>query len=197
MPDTKPFLQLAFNAFDTLNSQDPNTEEVAGTLRPKESLYAERMTHRLNVFAPNAIEALQLAARCQHIERWTILRTDFPEGLQGYNQWRGTLSKFHAQRAFDILLGIGYDESTCKRVSELLQKKRLKLDPEAQTLEDVICLVFLEHYLNRFAEKHDEAKLIDIIRKTWKKMSTEGHTAALSLNLTDSLQNLVGKALSQ
>lgn len=188
-------LQAALNAFDAANRQDPNCEIHNGKSHPKELIYAERMSQSLALFAPDASEVLQLAARCQHIERWLFPRANFPMNLQGYNSWRTGLNKFHAKRAGEIMLGAGFDEKIIHRVGELLLKKRLKLDPEVQVLEDVVCLVFIEYYLADFALKHEESKLLNIIRKTWKKMSPKGHSAALALNLPKNLLQLVGKAL--
>ena len=193
---TSPSLDQAFAAFDKANQEDPNQETVNGKSHPKECLYAQRMTERLNVFNPEASAALQLAARSQHIQRWKIARKDYPEGRQGYKRWRSDLAKFHADTAGNLLADLNFDEETIARVKDLLQKKQLKRDPEAQALEDVICLVFLEYYLEDFATKHSEEKLIDIIQKTWRKMSEQGHAAALQLPLGDTMLALVQKALA-
>lgn len=76
------------------------------------------------------------------------------------------------------MLAAGYDEQTIERVQTLLLKKGLKQDAEVQTLEDVICLVFLKYYLADFAEKHSEEKVADILQKTKRKMSARGLEAA-------------------
>lgn len=186
----------AIARFDAANAEDPNIEQADGQDYPKELLYARRMTARLEQFAPEASEAVQLAARCQHIRRWTVPRSDYPMNREGYKAWRTGLAKFHAETAAEILREVGYDEETIDRVSTLLRKKRLKLDPEVQLLEDVICLVFLEHYFADFARKHEDEKIIDIIRKTWRKMSPRGHEAALALDLPAAVLPLVEKALA-
>lgn len=187
---------LAFQAFDAANSADPNKEMWQGKVYPKEVLYAQRMTKRLDIFLPNASEALHLAARCQHICRWEIPRSDFPMTRTGYNQWRSKLRLFHAAKAASLLEEIGYEQTIIDRVKFLVLKKRLKRDAETQALEDVICLVFLEHYFDDFAKKHEEEKLIDILRKTWAKMSENGQAAALQLSLSDSGVELIQKALN-
>lgn len=189
-------LQTVLDAIDELNTQDPNTEMAEGVNHPKELLYSQRMSKQLLAFCPEASELLQIAARAQHIQRWTLPRSDYPMDRSGYKQWRTTLAKFHADTTADLMATAGYSEADQARVKFLLQKKSLKTDTEVQTLEDVICLVFIEHYLTRFAEKHSEEKLIDIIRKTWAKMSDTGHAAALQLPLSESLLALVGKALA-
>jgi hypothetical protein len=183
-------------AFDTANMQDPNHEMVDGKPLPKEWIYAQRMSEHLHQFCESPSEALQLAARSQHICRWKIPRSDYPMDKQGYKKWRMDLAKLHGDIAGDIMLQQGYDELMVARVKDLLLKRSLKRDEEVQQLEDVVCLVFIQYYLEDFASKHDEAKLIDIIRKTWNKMSSQGHEAALKLPLPDSMLVLVGKALA-
>jgi len=115
---------------------------------------------------------------------------------QGYHQWRTTLYSFHADEAARILHEVGYDDATIDRVRSLLRKEKLKADPQTQALEDVICLVFLENYFADFAIKHEEEKVIGILRRTWKKMSERGRAAALELPLTPEARRLVEKALT-
>ena len=189
-------LQAAFQLFDAANQQDPNTEIFQGKTYPKELLYALRMTEQLNTFAPNASEALQLTARCQHICRWEIPRDSFEMNREGYLRWRLELKKFHADKAESILVKVGYSEETIKKVRFLLEKKQLKKNEDTQTLEDVICLVFLAYYFEPFANKHPEEKTIDILQKTWRKMSDKGHKAALQLPLSKNALELVTKAIS-
>ena len=192
---SKSRFAAAIAAFDEANGEDPNLVEHAGEAVPKELLYARRMTAWLERLGPDASEPLRLAARAQHIRRWTIPRDTYPPGRDGYRRRRIDLAKFHARTAREILAAVGYDEATMARVESLLRKQRLKLDPEVQMLEDVICLVFLEFYFADFATQHDEAKLIGILRKTWAKMSPRGHEAALALGLPAPLRALVEKAL--
>ncbi len=189
--------EAAIARFDAANAEDPNTEMFAGETYPKELLYAQRMTAWLHKLMPDASEGLRLAVRCQHIRRWVIPRRDYPMTRTGYLRWRTTLYKFHAQTAGEILHEVGYDEETIQRVQSLLRKERLKRDPEVQGLEDVICLVFLESYLADFATQHDEDKLLDILRKTWKKMSPHGHEAALALDMAPDVHVIVEKALAE
>ena len=195
MPPSDRFRQ-AIGRFDAANREDPNREVADGVEQPKELLYARRMTACLDRFGPNAPEPVRLAARCQHIRRWTIPRTDYPEGRDGYRRWRTDLARFHASTAAAILREVGYDDAVVARVESLLKKERLKTDPAVQLLEDVICLVFLEHYLSDFVPKHDEEKLLGVLRKTWRKMSGNGRQAALELNLSAELRALVERAIS-
>lgn len=184
-------------AFDEANSHDPHLERVGEKQVPKELLYAQRMTEMLDDFAPDASEALRLAARCQHIRRWEIPRETYPMDRKGYLLWRTELKKMHGEIAAGIMQKHGYDEDTIQRVVELLQKRRLKTDPEVQTLEDVICLVFLKYYFPEFAAKHPDEKIIEIIQKTWKKMSEKAHKAALKLSFPEKEGKLIEKALGE
>ena len=188
-------LLLAFKYFDEANKQDPNTEIFEGTTYPKEVLYGIRMTERLNAFDHNASEALRLTARCQHICRWEIPRESYEMNREGYLRWRQELKKFHATKAASILEDVGYNKETIDNVKFLLQKKQPKKNEETQTLEDVICLVFLEFYFEPFAHKHPEDKTIDILQKTWRKMSPKGQEAALKLPLSKFSLDLITKAL--
>ena len=195
MPPSEQF-DRAIERFDAANREDPNLEVADGVEQPKELLYARRMTAGFDRFSPDAPEAVRLAARCQHIRRWTIPRTDYPEGRNGYRRWRTDLARFHASTATAILREVGYDDATVARVESILRKERLKTDPDVQLLEDVICLVFLEHYLSDFAPKHDEEKLLEVLRKTWLKMSDDGRRAARALDLAPDLRALVARVIA-
>ena len=190
----------AIAAFDEANGEDPNLVVDHGATYPKELLYARQMTRWLDRLVPDASEALRLAARCQHIRRWKIPRGDYPMDRAGYLKWRTELKHFHARLAGEILAHVGYDDGTIAdgtiaRVQSLLRKEKLKRDPESQQLEDVVCLVFLENHLVDFAERHAEEKVVDIVRKTWIKMSPAGHEAALALELPPEARALIEKAL--
>ena len=184
MPDDAARFGRAIARFDAANAADPNRETLDGREHPKELVYAERMTAMLARFAADAPEIVRLAARCQHVERWKIPRGDYPMDRIGYLQWRKRLNKFHAEVAGDILRDVGYDAPTIGRVATLLKRESLKSDPEAQMLEDVVDLVFLESYLADFVATHgqyDLAKFTDILAKTAKKMSARGREAAVAL----------------
>jgi hypothetical protein len=190
----------AITSFDALNAQDPNQVIVNGITVPKELLYGQRMSNMLARYAPDASETLRLAARSQHIQRWMIPRTDYPMTKPGYMQWRTKLKSFHAEVASRILKEHGYDELTIQRVSALLKKDNLHSDIEAQTLEDVIVLAFLEHDLEAFVQKYSdysEDKLMTILRKSYLKMSDKGRAAALTLiKIPENLLPLVLKAVT-
>ena len=194
MIDSEKFTK-AIELFDAANASDPNKEIVGGKEFPKEFLYAERMTQQLNAFAPDSSEALQLTVRCQHICRWEIPRDSYEMNRAGYLNWRKDLKDFHAKKASEILKSIDYDAQTVADVAFLLLKKQLKKNTDTQTLEDVVCLVFLDFYFLKFSKKYSEEKLIGIIQKTWKKMSEKGRKAALELKLPASALALITKAL--
>ena len=197
-PATKtPDLAAAFAAFDRANAADPHLEDSEDGPQAKELLYGRRMSACLAEVYPEASVELQLAARAQHLERWRTPRNSYPEGRVGYLTWRRDLKAFHAERAAEILRDLGFDETVIARVGALLRKERLKQDPESQALEDVACLVFLTHHFAAFAEGHDESKLVDILRKTWRKMSERGRQAALALPLEGRPLQLVQAALAE
>jgi hypothetical protein len=185
--------------FDAANAEDPSRELVAGREHPKALLYAQRLTAMLARFVPEASEALRLAARCQHVQRRKIPRADYPMTRAGYHQWRTRLRDFHAALAEATLAEVGYDAAAIARVCSLIRKERLKTDVEAQALEDVVALVFLESYLAEFAAAHGdygEAKLVDILTKTAKKMSPRGRGAALTqIDVPNALAPVVRKAI--
>jgi hypothetical protein len=186
----------AIRLFDAANSEDPNLEPGPdGQPMPKELLYAQRMSACLAHVAPNAPEAVQLAARAQHIRRWHIPRSDYPMTRPAYHQWRNALKKYHAELAGQLMAQAGYEPELIERVQQLLQKQRLKDDPEVQLLEDVICLVFLEYYFLPFAAQHPEEKVVEIVQKTWPKMTERGHALALQLPFSPEALALVKKAL--
>lgn len=169
----------AVEAFDRANAEDPNREGG----RPRELVQAERLEAWVRRLEPEASEALRLAARCQHIRRWTIPRSRFPEGREGYLRWRAALAEFHAETAARILREAGYDGQTIERVRRLNLKRGLKRDRDVQTLEDALCLAFLEGQFAEFSARTDEAKMVEILRKTWMKMSDRGRAEALRLRL--------------
>jgi hypothetical protein len=191
---TIPFLN-ASAWIDAENEADPNNEIYQDITYPKELLYSDRMYEKLMTFQPSASEAVQIAAKAQHICRWKMPRETYPMDRVGYLKWREDLKKFHAKTTAEILKKAGYEDTFIDRVSFLIEKKLLKKDEETQLLEDVICLVFLEFYLDPFVHKHDTEKLKNIILKTWNKMSDKGHQEALKINFTPENLQLIKDSL--
>ena len=186
---------------DAANSEDPNQEMADGKDWPKELLYSHRMTDMQQRFAPDADDAMKLAMRAQHIQRWKSRRDAYPMDRIGYLQWRKDLYKIQAQTAADLLAQAGYDEDVIERVRNAVAKKAIKENPDTQLLEDVTDLVFIEHYMLAFVGRHpdyDEEKWLDIIRKTWNKMSDRAQQFALSggVKLPEPLVPLVQKAVA-
>lgn len=199
---TSRLYQAAIAAFDRANSEDPNREIVDGREYPKELLYAQRMTGMQERFAPEASEAVKLACRAQHIRRWEHPRSDYPMDKKGYLLWRTHLYKFHAGTAGALMKQAGYDDAMTDRVQAIIGKKDLKSNPETQMMEDVVGLVFIEHYMLHFAQQkpdYDEAKWLLIIRKTWDKMSERAHAFALAgqIALPEALTPLILKAIKE
>ncbi len=188
-------LQRAISEIDAANAFDPTRIADAGANRPAALVYGERMSAVLKRFCPDAGELLCLAARAQHIQRWTIPRQDYRMDRAGYLQWRNHLKQRHAKLAGAIMARCGYGDVEIARVQSLLRKENLKRDTEAQAIEDVACIVFLEFYSDDFAAKHDEEKVIGILRKTWTKMSGSGRDHALALPLSPRVHRLIGAAL--
>jgi hypothetical protein len=197
---TQELYQAAIVAFDQANEEDPNKEMSDGKEYPKELLYARRMSDMQARYAPEASEAVKLAVRAQHIQRWKVPRSNYPMDKQGYLQWRTGLYKFHAETAGRIMQEAGYDDAMIARVKPIVSKKGLKVNAETQLMEDVVDLVFIEHYLTAFVAQHpeyDEAKWVQIIRRTWQKMSTRAHEFALAgkIKLPEALVPLILKAV--
>ena len=185
----------ALRRFDEENARDPNTENAGGVARPRELLYARRLSDRVLQLCPEASEALRLAARCQHLCRWEIPRNSYPMNRAGYLQWRANLKKFHAQKAGGILREVGYPEEVICRVQDLNLKRNFPGDPEARVLEDALCLVFLEHQFADLAARAAEAKVVNALKKSWQKMTPAARAEALKLNYGEREKALLEQAL--
>lgn len=198
---TQQKFDTAIQLIDTANSEDPNQVTSNGKDWPKELLYSHHMSDMQQRYAPDADDAMKLALRAQHIQRWKSPRSDYPMNRKGYHQWRTNLYTFHAETVAALLVEAGYEDDFIERVKLAVSKKSLKTNPDTQLLEDVTALVFIEHYMLDFAGKHpeyDEEKWIDIIRRTWNKMTEHAHEFALTGNikLPESLVPLIQKAVS-
>ncbi len=200
MAHLSPRLDAVIADIDAANAQDPRQDVVAGTPRPREVVYSERMSDCLPRLYPDASEALRIAARAQHIRRWEIPRQDYPLGRAGYNAWRTACREHHATLVSTIMRRHGYADDEIAQVVKIIRKEQLKRDPESQALENVVAVVFVQHYLDEFAASHpdyDDAKLADILKKTLRKMDSTGHAAAFALPLPAATLRLVNMALQQ
>ena len=192
----KERFQRAIALFDKHNAADPNVERTENGPEARELFFAARLTEWVERLKPDASEALQLAARCQHICRWEIPRSDYPMNRAGYLQWRTKLKSFHAEKAGAILKEVGYDEEKVRQVKELNLKKNFPKDPDSQVLEDALCLVFLQFQFAELAQKAGEEKTVNALRKSWGKMSKTGRKAALRLKFGPREKGLLEKALT-
>ena len=187
-------LQDVLARIDEANRKDPHAETEEGVAHPKELLYARRMSAWLERLRPDATDALRIAVRAQHLERWAIPRDRFPPGRTGYLRWRTTLGAHHAERTAGLMREAGFGDGTIASVAALLRKEglaRAAPDSDVQALEDCACLVFLEHYLAPFADRHPPAKVADILAKTWRKMSPAARAAAPGVELPPAVSALL------
>lgn len=186
--------ERAIAAIDAANADDPNTIVVGGVTRPKELAHAELMTGWVRRLDPTADDAQLLAARAHHLRRWTIPRSDYPEGRAGYLRWRTTLKKQHAAEVGEMLAACGYPDDVIARVQQIVRKEGLGVDPAVQTHEDALCLVFLETQFAALAAQLGDDKTIEVVRKTLAKMSARGLDAAGEVDFTEAERDLIRRA---
>jgi hypothetical protein len=186
----------ALRRFDEENSRDPNMVDNKGTMRPRELVYAEWLTDWVLRLCPEASEELRLAARSQHLCRWMVPRSSYPMTRVGYLRWREDLKEFHAKKTAEILSALTYPDATIARVANLNLKKGFPHDPETQTLEDALCLVFLEKQFTELASKTDDEKMIVVLRKSWTKMTASAREHAMRLAYGPHERDLLERALN-
>ena len=199
---TQQTLMNTLEAIDRANQADPNTEQVDGQQLPREYAYSLHMTRWLFALEPEPSERMQIACRAQHLERWTMPRSDYGEGRKNYYQWRLACGRMHGRRAAEIMAESGYPKEECERVETIITKRKLREDEDTQLLEDVACMVFLERYFAGFFEDNpdfDKEKWLRIVRRTWDKMSPRAHEAALKLaeGMPAHLLELLQEALAE
>lgn len=188
-------LARTISAVDAVNALDPHMIEIDGRQQPAELVYGWRITEALQRMVPKAGEHLRIAARGQHVERWKIPRTSYPEGRAGYLAWRRHQRDKQAERLGAIMAEMGYEPAAVVRVGVLIRKENMRRDAEVQTFEDVICVTFLAHYLPDFSARIDAGKLAGILAKTWRRMSPFGHEHALRLDLRPEIHRLLEHGL--
>jgi len=195
--DASERLKLAISAFDRLNAEDPNRISDGGSERPRELVHAERLSAWIERLDPSPSLPLRLAARCQHLMRWKIPRSDFPEGRGGYHRWRRRAMEFHAEQSARVLSELGFEPAVIEAVRRINQKLEMREHPDVQTMEDALCLSFIEHELEAFAAKHPDPKLTRILRETWQKMSARGRERAAELlpGLAPRIRELVERSV--
>jgi tRNAThr (cytosine32-N3)-methyltransferase len=187
---------VARRLIDQAHGADPSRARDG---RPAELAYADHMEAWLRRIVPDAPEILLLAARCQHLERWSVPRSTFPMDRPGYLSWRRSLYGKQAARAREILLGAGVPQGQADDAATWVSKTALRSNPGTQALEDAAVLVFLESEIEAFAAQHADyprEKFVDILKKTWRKMSPRAHELALGLDLPGAIAGLVREALA-
>jgi len=189
-------LDAAIAAIDAANALDPNVLMIDGTERPKEQAHAEMMTAWVLRLDTDADEAQLLAARAHHLRRWSLPRSDYPDGRAGYLRWRTALKAQHAEEVGEILAGCGYEPDLIDRVQRIIRKQDLRTDPATQTHEDALCLTFLQTQFGELADKLGDERTIGVVRKTLAKMSDQGRAEALALALSPAEVALVEQALA-
>ena len=199
---TQQIFEQAVSLMDAANSEDPNIDkDLSGKEWPKELLYSHRMADMIERYKPEADHVNQLAVRGQHIQRWKSPRDAYPMDRKGYHKWRKDLYTFHANTTAELMEKAGFEEESLERVKQSIGKIGIKVNKDTQLLEDIAGLVFIEHYMQAFADKHPEyteEKWIDIIQKTWNKMSEDAHNFSLSgdLKLPEPLIPLIQKSVA-
>lgn len=187
----------AIDRIDAANAEDPNTITVAGVERPKEQAHAEMVSAWVRKLDPDATELQLLAARAHHLRRWTVPRSDYPEGRSGYLRWRTARKQQHADEVGEILADVGYDAEEIDRVGEIIRKVALASDVQVQTHEDALCLVFLQTQIDdTLAKLDDDDHRIEVLQKTAKKMSAEALEIAGGLDYSPRSADLLGRALA-
>ena len=184
----------ARTSIDQAHAADP-TRTADG--RAAELVYGERVEAWIARLVPDAAPLLRLAARCQHLERWQTPRASFPEGKAGYLTWRRSLYVKQAERARGLLLEAGVAADQAAEVATWVSKTGLKTNPGTQALEDAAVLVFLENEITAFAAQHTSyprEKFVDILRKTWRKLSPAAQAFAAALELHPDIAELVRDA---
>jgi len=194
--DSNGCLDCILRRLDALHAQDPRQIEVDGRTVPLELMHAERMSAWLWRLTETPNPLVQIAVRAQHLQRWQLPRSDYPTGRAGYLSWRTEQGRRAAERTSRIMRECGYSEDNVSRTAKMIRKIGLGRDPGAQLVEDCACLVFLENYFADFSKQVSHAQLIDILRKTWRKMSTDAHQLALELPMSTEMRAAVEEALA-
>ncbi|MEO7035073.1 MAG: DUF4202 domain-containing protein [Polyangiaceae bacterium] len=190
--------QAAIDAFDRANAEDPHTivTNDGNVHEPRELVQARRLSAWVAELDPNASEPLRLAARCQHIRRWQIPRGAYPSGRVGYLQWRTQLARFHADTAAQLLEECGYERELVDAVRRINLKQNLRSSADSQTMEDALCLAFLQFELEEFIAKYPTEKVVEVVQKSWHKMSSQARERALLLPLSPGAFGIIERALA-
>jgi hypothetical protein len=176
------------------HSADESKEAEEGAWYPSELLYSRRMLTMLELVSPNSPNTMKLAVQCQHIKRWGIPRSDYPYDRRGYHQWRRVVMEYQLQQAQFILSSVNIDEADMLWIIDTLKNQGDKSNSESQIIVETACLVFLKWYMEPFAAKHESEKVIDIVKKTMRKMSETGLKLIPKLDLPMSVRQVLQQA---
>ncbi len=182
-------------ALDAVHALGPNMVERDGEMVAAELDYARRMSGWLARLVPAPTEAVAIAVRAQHLRRWQVARDAYPAGRAGYLAWRAERARLAAEEMAALMRDHGWSQEVIDDAVRHVRKQNLRRDAGTQILEDVACLVFLEGEFATFAPTVDEGKMVDILQKTWKKMSPLAQNLALGLAIEPTLRHLVERAL--
>ena len=187
-------LSGAIAAIDAANAADPTRIVIDGVELPKELAHADVVERWVSTLDPSADELQILAARAHHLRRWVVPRTDYPEGRSGYLRWRADHKKRQAAEVGEILAANGYEPAEIDRVATIVAKRGLGTDPQVQVHEDALCLAFIELQFDELAQQLGDDHMVEVVRKTIRKMSPSGIAAASSIDLTEHGRSILAAA---
>lgn len=194
-PDPSDRYVTAVSIIDSANAEDPNQVTVRGERLPLALAHGQLAAQWVARLAPDADEALLLAARAHHLRRWEVPRSSYPEGRAGYLRWRRDQKDRHAEQVAELLGTAGYDEATIHRVQTLVRRQRLDTESGTQTVEDAACLVFLETQLVEVSGQLERDHLIEVVNKTARKMSPAALALVDEVPLGDEARQILADAL--
>jgi hypothetical protein len=183
--------EAAAAAIDAANSDDPTIVVVRGRQAPLALIHGQLAAEWIGRLVDEPDEALLLAGRAHHLRRWQLRRDSYPDGRAGYLRWRRDQKARHATEIAVILSPHGYPPDEIERVQRLIRREPID---GVQTVEDAACLVFVETQLAGLTERMDHALLVEVIRKTARKMSPEGLRFVPEIPLTEGARNVLAEA---
>ena len=187
---------VASRLIDEANALDPNQVRVRGVVHPLALVHGQYAVEWVQHLHPAPSELLLLAARAHHLRRWELPRSRYPEGKAGYHRWKRDQRARHADDVAALLGPAGYSDDEIAQVQSWIRRDQLANDPGSQAVEDAACLVFIETQLADVATKLEHDHLVDVIRKTAKKMSPSALAAVGTLPLGEVEQRLLADALA-
>lgn len=185
--------ESAVAVIDAANAADPNTVDVRGRQIPLALAHGQLAAEWVGQLLDAPDEAVLLAARAHHLRRWEVPRDSYPSGRPGYLRWRRDQKARHAADVAEILQASGYGPADIERVQRLIRREPVD---GAQIVEDAACLVFIETQLASVAARLDHEHIVDVIRKTARKMSAAGRGLVATIPLAEPERRLLAEALA-